>query len=57
VIAQLAAGRQAELVAMGTTGRSGLPYILIGSVAEKTLPAVPCDILVVRPHGFHFELP
>ena len=57
VIAQLAVERQADLVAMGTTGRSGLPYILIGSVAEKALPAVPCDTLVAKPHDFRFELP
>lgn len=57
VISQMATERQAELVVMGTTGRSGLPYILLGSVAEKVLPAVACDVLVVKPEGFRFELP
>lgn len=56
-IAQLAAERQADLVVIGTAGRSGLPYILLGSVAEQTLRATPCDTLVVRPREFHFELP
>lgn len=57
VISHLAAEREADLVVMGTTGRSGLPYILLGSVAEKVLQTVPCDALVVRPQGFRFELP
>lgn len=46
-----------DLVAMGTTGRSGLSYVLLGSVAEHALWQVPCDLLTIRPTGFHFELP
>ena len=57
VISHLAAERETDLVVMGTTGRSGLPYILLGSVAEKVLQTVPCDALVVRPQSFRFELP
>lgn len=57
LISHLATERQADLVVMGTTGQSGLPYILLGSVAEKTLHTVPCDTLIVRPQGFRFELP
>jgi nucleotide-binding universal stress UspA family protein len=57
VITQVAGERQADLVVMGTTGRSGLPYILLGSVAEQVLHSVPCDTLIVRPQGFRFELP
>ncbi|MDW7772157.1 MAG: universal stress protein [Desulfobulbaceae bacterium] len=47
----------ADLVAMGTTGRAGLSYVLLGSVAEHALWQVPCDLLTVRPAGFSFELP
>lgn len=57
LISQMATERQADLVVMGTTGQSGLPYILLGSVAEKVLRIVPCDTLIVRPQGFRFELP
>lgn len=57
LITQLAVEFKSDLVAMGTTGRSGLPYILLGSVAEKVLHTVSCDTLVVRPPGFRFELP
>ena len=57
LISHMASERQADLVVMGTTGRSVLPYILLGSVAEKVLHSVPCDILVARQKGFRFELP
>lgn len=56
-IAQFAAERQHDLVAMGTAGRTGLPYILLGSVTEHALRAIPCDTLTVRPAEFRFELP
>ncbi|HHO47715.1 MAG TPA: universal stress protein [Desulfobacteraceae bacterium] len=46
-----------DLVAMGTTGRSGLSHVLLGSVAEHALWQVPCDLLTVRAAGFRFELP
>jgi len=48
---------RAELVAVGTTGRTGLPYILLGSVAEHVLREVPCDVLVARAKPIRFELP
>jgi nucleotide-binding universal stress UspA family protein len=48
---------RAELVAVGATGRSGLPYILLGSVAEHVLREVPCDVLVGRTKPAEFELP
>jgi len=57
VIADFVAERQHDLVAMGTSGRSGLPYILLGSVTEQALRTIPCDTLTVRPKEFHFELP
>lgn len=48
---------QADLIVMGTHGRSGLPHILLGSVAEKVLRAASCSVLTVRPEAFRFELP
>jgi len=39
---------RAELVAVGSTGRTGLPYILLGSVAERTVRYAPCSVLTVR---------
>jgi len=48
---------RAELVAVGTTGRTGIPHILLGSVAEHVLRETPCDVLVTRVKPAVFELP
>jgi nucleotide-binding universal stress UspA family protein len=40
----------ADLVVMGTHGRSGFERLLIGSVAEKVLRKAPCPVLLVPPH-------
>jgi universal stress protein E len=47
----------AELLVMGTHGRTGIAHLLIGSVAEKVARATECSILTVRPDAFRFELP
>ncbi len=38
----------ADVIAMGTHGRSGLPRVFLGSVAERTLPTAPCPVLTVH---------
>lgn len=38
----------ADLVVVGTHGRSAIFDVLIGSVAKRILNDVPCDILVIR---------
>ncbi|HEU4892540.1 MAG TPA: universal stress protein [Vicinamibacterales bacterium] len=40
----------ADLVVMGTHGRSGFDRFFLGSVAEKTLRTSPVPVLVVPPH-------
>ncbi len=52
-----AARRRANLVVVGTHGRTGLSHALIGSVAEWIIQAAPCDVLVARPARVSFELP
>lgn len=42
------ADNAADLVVVGTHGRSAIFDILIGSMAKRILNDVPCDILVVR---------
>ena len=37
-----------DLVAVGTHGRTGLPRLLLGSVAEVTVRYSPCSVLVSR---------
>jgi nucleotide-binding universal stress UspA family protein len=40
----------ADMIVMGTHGRSGLEHVLIGSVAEQVLRRATCPVLTVR-HG------
>jgi nucleotide-binding universal stress UspA family protein len=44
----LQAARGATAVVMGTLGRTGLPHLLLGSVAEKTVRHSPVPVLTVR---------
>ncbi|MEO5878253.1 MAG: universal stress protein, partial [Streptosporangiaceae bacterium] len=42
-------GRDADLVVVGTHGRTGMARVLLGSVAEQVVRHAPCSILAVRP--------
>jgi nucleotide-binding universal stress UspA family protein len=46
-LADRARGGRADLIAMTTHGRSGVAHALFGSVAEATLRAAPCPVLIV----------
>jgi len=48
VIAEQAEAIGADLVVMGTHGRTGLRHLLLGSVAERTLRSAPCPVLTVK---------
>ncbi len=39
----------ADLIVIGTHGRSGLGHLVLGSVAEKVVRRAPCPVLTVRP--------
>jgi nucleotide-binding universal stress UspA family protein len=56
-VADAAVETGADLVAVGTHGRTGLAHVLLGSVAEAVLRLTPCSVLTVRPEAFRFELP
>jgi nucleotide-binding universal stress UspA family protein len=43
----ISASEQADLIVMGTHGRTGLPHLLLGSVAERTLRGSKCPVLTV----------
>src|SRR5262252_5007917 len=49
--------RRADLIVMGTHGRTGLEYMLLGSVAEKVVRRAHCPVLTIRPDAFQFEMP
>jgi nucleotide-binding universal stress UspA family protein len=48
-IAQLASDLEADLIVVGTHGRTGLRRLLLGSVAEGVLRLASCPVLVERP--------
>jgi nucleotide-binding universal stress UspA family protein len=48
VIAETAEEIGCQLIVMGTRGNSGFSHVLLGSVAERTLRAAPCSVLVVQ---------
>ena len=47
-IVRVAQERGADLIVMGTHGRTGLQHVLLGSVAEKVVRLAPCPVLTVR---------
>jgi nucleotide-binding universal stress UspA family protein len=47
-IAEVAAQVKADIVVVGTHGRTGLKHVLLGSVAERTLRLAPCAVLAVK---------
>jgi nucleotide-binding universal stress UspA family protein len=47
-IGQVAGERHADLVVMGTHGRTGLAHALLGSTAERVVRLVPCPVLTVK---------
>lgn len=47
-IVSLAREERADLVVMGTQGRTGLAQVFMGSVAEKVVRRAPCPVLTVK---------
>jgi nucleotide-binding universal stress UspA family protein len=48
-IIKAAEGERAEMIVIGTHGRTGLDRLLIGSVAERVVRLAPCPVHTVRP--------
>jgi universal stress protein A len=46
--------RQADLIVLGTHGRSGLGHFLLGSMTERVLRHAKCPVLVVREREHEF---
>ena len=47
-IVELAQRLPADVVVIGTHGRTGIGHLLLGSVAERVLRRAPCPVLIVR---------
>ncbi|MBY5991616.1 universal stress protein UspE [Ferrimonas balearica] len=52
VIPELAEELDAELVVLGTVGRTGFSAALIGNTAEHVIDSLDCDLLAIKPEGF-----
>jgi nucleotide-binding universal stress UspA family protein len=52
VIQDLLERLQIDVLVMGTIGRSGIPGLLIGNMAEKILSKINCTVLAVKPDDF-----
>jgi nucleotide-binding universal stress UspA family protein len=48
-ILAFAKAQHADLVVIGTHGRTGLQHALMGSVAERVVRRATCPVLTVRP--------
>ncbi len=48
VLARIAEAERADLIAVGTFGKSALKRLLVGSVTAEVILKAPCDVLVVK---------
>jgi nucleotide-binding universal stress UspA family protein len=55
ILEEIERGRH-DLVVVGTHGRTGLPHLLLGSVAEKLVQLSPVPVLTVPPPGKRREI-
>lgn len=46
-----------DIIVVGTRGRSGIPRVLLGSVAERIVRLAPCPVLTVHTHEPDFIAP
>ena len=42
----------ADLIVMGTVGRTGVPGVFMGNTAETILNQIDCSVLAIKPPGF-----
>ena len=56
-ILHTAQDQNADLIVLGTHGRTGLAHVLMGSVAERVVQKAPCPVLTVRHPDRKFKHP
>jgi universal stress protein A len=49
MIVKFARQKNADLIVMGTHGRTGLSRVFLGSVAQSVMQAAPCVVVAVKP--------
>lgn len=55
-IVEFACSVSADLIVLGTRGRTNLRDVLLGSTAEKALRDTLCSVLAIKPEGFSHPL-
>lgn len=55
-IAAYAKEHHADLLVLGTQGKTNLRYALLGSTAERVLSELPCSALAVKPAEFAMDI-
>ena len=56
-IIRTAKERKADMIVIGTHGRTGIDHMLFGSTAEKVVRKSSCPVLTVRMSGKEFKMP
>ena len=51
-INKVASSIEADIIVMGTLGRTGIPGFFMGSTAEEVLQSTNASVLAVKPPGF-----
>lgn len=56
-IVRFAQEHHADMIVMGTHGKSALNHILFGSTADKVVRKTPCPVLTVKHPEHEFQMP
>lgn len=56
-IIKTAKDKKADMIVIGTHGRTGIDHMLFGSTAEKVVRKSHCPVLTVRIAGKEFKMP
>jgi nucleotide-binding universal stress UspA family protein len=56
-IVRTAKEQNADMIVIGTHGRTGIDHMLFGSTAEKVVRKAHCPVLTVRVAGREFKMP
>ncbi|HXY54871.1 MAG TPA: universal stress protein [Nitrospirota bacterium] len=56
-IIKTARDKKADMIVIGTHGRTGIDHMLFGSTAEKVVRKAACPVLTVRIAGKEFTMP